>query len=109
MKKKTLQKIICDPYVIVSILIGIVLMSLTLYFRVNPAEGSVVDKAILGTLFHMVLLLTTMPAWIAGTTVAALTLWVLSYPMMFLFQVILYTGLGLVLRKIHNLIYRCVR
>ncbi len=42
-------------------LIGVVLLSLTLYFGVNPVEATVVHPLIRGTWFHMLLLVTTMP------------------------------------------------
>ena len=50
--------------------LGALLLSLTLYFRVNPVEGSVVDERVVGSFFHYVLLVTTMPAWIAGALIA---------------------------------------
>ena len=43
-------------------LIGVALLGLTLYFGVNPVEATVVHPSIRGTWFHMILLVTTMPA-----------------------------------------------
>jgi len=100
MRKETLRKIMCDPYVIVSVAMGVVLMVLTLHFRVNPVEGSVVAKAICGKPFHYILLITTMPAWIAGVFLGGTT--ILSYPLMFIFQALFYACLGLLLRWVHG-------
>ena len=104
MKKQTLLKVACDSYVIVSVLTGIVLMALTLLFRVNPVEGSVVHNAVRGTMFHYVLLVTTMPAWIAGIFLSRAG--ISPYPVMFIFQIILYVIIGLVLRWIAHKISR---
>lgn len=82
------------------VLVGLALMALTLQFRVNPAEGSVVDERILGTPIHMLLLVTTMPAWLAGAIVAEFVLphadttpwyW---YSFMLVFQALQYALLG---------------
>ena len=43
-------------------LIGVVLLGVSLHFRVNAVEVMVVDPSIRGTWFHMLLLITTMPA-----------------------------------------------
>lgn len=102
-KKETFRKIMRDPYVVLLVFISVVLMALTLYFRVNPAEESVVDEAVRGKPFHYVLLVTTMPAWIAGVFLGGAT--VLSYPLMFIIQIIIYTGLGLLLRWTHRVIF----
>jgi hypothetical protein len=78
-------------------LFGVALLILTLEYRINPVEGSVVDPAIRGTSLHWILLVTTMPAWIAGV---ALTLnasgdnFAVAVVSMFLFQVLLYHFLG---------------
>ena len=104
MRKETVRKIVCDLYVIVLVLMSVVLMALTLYFRVNPVEGSVVDEAICGKPFHYVLLITTMPAWIAGVFLGGVS--ILSYPLMFIIQIAIYTGLGILLRWIHGRLAR---
>ncbi len=104
MRKPNFKKAVLSPYVIISVLAGVILLSLTLFFRVNPVEGSVVDEKILGTPFHFFLLCTTMPAWIAGVVVGFTTF--MSFPLMFLFQIIIFTFLGLLLRLIHRTIAR---
>lgn len=106
MQNAFLKKTVRDPYVIVSVITGAILLMFTLLFRVNPAECSVVNEAICGTFFHYILLFTTMPAWIAGVIVGLGT--PLSYPLMFLFQAIIFTLLGLLLRLIHRGINRCL-
>jgi hypothetical protein len=103
MDKRIFRKIVCDPYVIVSVCVGVVLMALTLYFRVNPAEGSVVDEAVRGTWFHYVLMVTTMPAYIAGLVLGPFLK--VFIPIVFVVQIILYTVLGLLLRLIHRLVF----
>jgi hypothetical protein len=81
----------------VFVIVGIVLISLTVAFRVNPAEASVVNPAVLGTTLHYILLFTTMPAWIAGVLLSGM-LYKSSYEfavgLMFLCQVLLYHFLG---------------
>ena len=52
-------------------IIGLALMGLTLYFNINPVEGSVVPEYIQGTVFHIFLFITSMPAWIAGLMVSS--------------------------------------
>lgn len=75
-------------------LIGIVLLSLTLYFGVNPVEATVVHPLIRGTWFHMFLLVTTMPALVvlmfAGDSILGLVL-------MFFVQLCVFLALGRVL------------
>ena len=104
MKKQMFLKLACDPCVIVSVLAGIVLMTLTLFFNVNPAEGSVVNDAVRETPLHYVLLATTMPAWIAGVFLGCAG--ILSYPLMFIMQIVLYAIIGLLLRWIGRRIFR---
>lgn len=43
-------------------IIGVVLFGLTLYFGINPAEGSVVDPLVRGTWIHAFLFIATIPA-----------------------------------------------
>ena len=111
MRKEIFRKIMCDPYVIVLVFVGAILMALTLHFGVNPACAAATDEAILSApFFSWTLFVTTMPAWIAGATVADLTLgrlihhdwttWAVIYPLMFIFQIAIYTGFGLLLRWI---------
>ena len=104
MQKAFFKNIVHEPYVIVSVITGVILLTLTLFFRVNPVEGSVVNESILGTFFHYILLFTTMPAWIAGIFIGFATC--LSFPLMFLFQIIIFTFLGLLLRLVHRGIKR---
>jgi len=78
-----------DVFALVFMTIGIVLLTLTLIFRVNPAEGGVVNEAIVGTLFHKILLLTTMPAWIAGAICGGGNIFSV-YSLMYFFQIIIY-------------------
>lgn len=104
MLKLKLQKIIYDPYVLVSAAIGLLLMALTVYFRVNPVEGSVVHESIRGTAVHYLLLMTTMPAYIAGMLVGNAA-WI-SYVLMFTVQAVLYACLGLLLRFIIRILWR---
>ena len=106
MQKPIFKNTVRDPYVIVSVITGVILLTLTLLFRVNPVEGSVVNEAISGTFFVYILLFTTMPAWIAGIFIGFATF--MSVPLMFLFQVTIYTFLGLLLRLIHRGIKRCL-
>ena len=72
-------------------LIGVVLLGLALYFGVNPVEASVVHPLVRGTWFHMVLLVTTMPALVvlmfAGDSIVGLAL-------MFLVQLCVFWTLG---------------
>ncbi len=103
MRKPDFKKIVLDPYVIASVIIGVILLILTLIFRVNPVECSVVNEAIVGTPFHLFLLWTTMPAWIAGIVIGFTTF--ISFPLMFLFQIIIFTFIGLLLRSIHRAIF----
>ena len=107
MSKQTLRKIVCDPYVGVSVFVGVVLMALTLYYRVNPVEGSVVNEAVRGTWFHYVLMVTTMPAYITGLVLAPFLK--VFVPAVFIVQIILYTCLGLLLRLIICTIHRSDR
>jgi hypothetical protein len=81
----------------VFVLVGVVLLILTLKFRVNPVEGSVVNPAVRGTTLHLILLYTTMPAWTAGLTlgeIASVDNYETAVVLMFLIQVLLYYLLG---------------
>jgi len=101
--------------VIASVLTGAILLALTLFFNVNPVEGSVVNDAIRGTPLHYVLLVTTMPAWIAGSMIffplehlidGEWAVWAVLYPLMFIIQVAIYAGIALLLRWIVRTIFR---
>jgi hypothetical protein len=85
------------------VIIGAVLLALTIIYRVNPVEGSVVDPQIRGTALHLTLLYTTMPAWIAGVSLCG-ALSASNYEcavlLMFLFQVLIYYALGKITKLI---------
>jgi hypothetical protein len=59
-----------DKFFWITATIGLVFMLFTLYFDINPVEGSVVPEYIQGTFFHIFLFITSMPAWIAALMVS---------------------------------------
>lgn len=59
--------------------IGFLLMCVTLAHNVNPCEGSAVSKAIRGTRLHHLLLVTTIPAYVAGMFAVRLLGWLLNF------------------------------
>jgi hypothetical protein len=65
-----------DRIAIVTALVGIGLMALTIIWRINPAEGSVVPDFLTGNPVGVgaicVLLVTCMPAWILAVTLCML-------------------------------------
>ena len=75
----------------ISMFIGVVLLSLTLYFGVNPVEASVVDPLIRGTWFHMLLLVMTMPALIVWIFIGDSTV---GLVVVFFVQLCTYMALG---------------
>jgi hypothetical protein len=78
--------------------IGLSLMVLTLYFDVNPIEGSVVAREIAGTWIHFLLFVTCMPAWIAGLFLSMIV--PLPFAVMAcLSQILLYFLVGKVVRR----------
>lgn len=90
------------------VVIGAALLYLTIMYRVNPVEGSVVEPSVRGTALHYVLLFTTMPAWIAGFLLSGMLLGCtekLAIVLMFLFQVLFYYFLG----KLISLIVAIIR
>jgi hypothetical protein len=102
-------KWICpDAISVLFVIIGSVLLALTIVYRVNPVEGSVVNPDIRGTALHWILFCTTMPAWIAGVSLCG-EVSVGSYKcavvLMFLFQVLIYYSLG----KITRLLLAAIR
>ena len=101
---KLIKSLFTDAFAVVLEIIGVILLVLTLVFGVNPLEGSVVNDAIAGTAFHWILFVTTMPAFIAGCIVGMWT--VLSFPLMFVFQIILCWFLGKVIRFLFKTILR---
>jgi len=98
--KKVLRFLFGSITVNISMFIGIALLILTLYFEVNPVEATVVHPLIRGTWFHMLLLITTMPAllvlFLTGDIISGFALmffvqicvfWVLGRISAFLFSV----------------------
>jgi hypothetical protein len=79
---------------------GLLLMALTLIFRVNPVELSVVDPRICGTPLHWLLFFSSMPAWLLGLLASSAVspsqpdhrLWLPLCAC--LIQVLIYFGLG---------------
>ena len=65
-----MKKFWIDSTAIVFAMVGIVLMALTLAWRVNPAEGSVIPQFlrdnVAGQAVHLLLLVTCMPVWFAA-------------------------------------------
>jgi hypothetical protein len=65
-----------DRIAIGTALVGIGLMVLTIFWRINPAEGSVVPKFLtsrpVGVGVMWVLLITCMPAWFAAVSLSTL-------------------------------------
>ena len=101
---KLVRSLFADAFAVVLEIIGVILLALTLVFNVNPVEVTVVNDAIAGSAFHWILFITTMPAWIAGIIVGMGT--VLSLPLMFIFQIILYWFFGKVIRFLFKTILR---
>ena len=90
-----------DKLALSTAVVGVVLMALTIAFRVNPVEGSVVSDCLRtawGRPLHLLLLVTTMPAWIAAIVVTfggdLLTDWHLPYIVMLILQALLFFGIG---------------
>ena len=92
---------------LVTALIGVILMILTLVWRINPVEGSVVPRYLTGTAIGVAvicfLFVTCMPAWISGVYLAHVIPMVNPYDpsgrivtccLMFIIQFMLYLGLG---------------
>ena len=79
--------------------IGLSLMVLTLYFDVNPIEGSVVAREIAGTWIHVLLFLTCMPAWIAGLFLSMIVPLPFSW-MACLSQILFYFVAGKIARRV---------
>ncbi len=95
----------------VFVIVGAVLLILTIKFRVNPVEGSVVDPGIRGTALHWILLCATMPAWFAGVSLcgkASAGNYQFAVTLMFLFQALIYYFLGKFTKLILSTIWnRC--
>jgi len=98
--------------------IGVLLMVMSLANNVNPCEGSAVSNALRGTRLHDLLLVTTIPAYVAGLFAVVLLGWLLNFlipadwlrgplglllfPSMFGFQTFFYW----LLAKLVGLMYR---
>ena len=81
--------------------IGLVFMLFTLYFDINPVEGSVVPDYIRGTVFHIFLFFTSMPAWIVGLFVSDVI--PVPFPVMACtIQILFYGILGKIFRRVIN-------
>ena len=101
-----------DRIAIVTALVGAGLMILTIIWRINPAEGSVVPDFLtgnpVGVAVICVLVVTCMPAWILSVTLCMLLplpermQWLLSCATMLVIQGIVYFMIG-------KLISLCVR
>lgn len=98
---------------LVSIIIGIILLTLTLVFDVNPVEASVVNKEIVGTFFHSFLLVMTMPAYLAGLMTGQFFAGrdashpiIIIFSFMFFWQIIFYGLLGKLIHFIYNFFVR---
>jgi len=86
-----------DKFFWVAATIGLVFMLFTLYFDINPVEGSVVPEHIRGTAIHIFLFIACMPAWIVGLTVSN----ILPIPfamMACIIQILFYGILGKIIR-----------
>ncbi len=102
---------------VVTAAVGTLLMILTIVWRINPVEGSVVPGYLTGNPAGLavvwILFVTCMPAWITGVLLAhAVPMvnpynrsgWIVACCLMCIVQFMLYLGLGyvcsLILRKI---------
>ena len=86
-----------DKFFWLAATIGLVFMLFTLYFDINPVEGSVVPEYIRGTVFHIFLFIACMPAWIVGLMVSS----ILPVPfavMVCIIQILFYGILGKIIR-----------
>jgi hypothetical protein len=72
-------------------IIGVVLLCLTLYFGINPAEGSVVDPLVRGTWAHKFLFFASLTAMMVMLFVGD---GIIGIALMFLLQIGVYWGLG---------------
>jgi len=99
-----LKNIFSDKAAVATAVVGVVLMALTIVWRVNPVEGSVVapflSNTASGRVIHLILLVTCMPVWIV--VVSVVTLFVLSteyihylgYALMLVTQGLLFFAIG---------------
>ena len=91
MTKKILPFIFGSAAANIFMIIGVVLLCLTLYFGVNPADGSVVNPLVRGTWIHIFLFITTIPALmvmlVAGDDIV-------GFALMFFMQTCVFWTLG---------------
>ena len=72
-------------------------MLFTLYFDINPVEGSVVPGYIRGTALHIFLFIACMPAWIVGLMASEIL--PVPFPVMAcIIQILFYGLLGKIIR-----------
>jgi hypothetical protein len=91
MTKNILMFIFGSAAVNIFMIIGVVLLGLTLYFGVNPADGSAVDTLVRGTWIPIFLFVTTMPA-LMGLLVAGDG--IVGFALMFFVQICVFWSLG---------------
>jgi hypothetical protein len=98
-----LRNSVKDPIVWITVGIGLALMVLTLYWDINPVDGSVVPSGIAGTWIHYLLFVLCMPAWIGGLFLSM----IVPLPfqvMVYLCQILLYFLIGLLARRVFKFI-----
>ena len=110
--ERRMKRFLTDRIAIVTSLVGVGLMILTIIWRINPAEGSVVPRFLtgnpVGVAVICVLLVTCMPAWILAVLLTMLiplsehSQYVLACGFMLIVQAVAYFMLG-------KLISVCVR
>ena len=72
-------------------IIGVLLLCLTLYFGVNPADASVVNPLVRGTWIHLILFVTTIPAL---TVLLVAGDGIVGFALMFFIQTCVFWTLG---------------
>lgn len=106
---KVVSILFSDWVVLIFMITGIILLALTLAFEVNPIEGSVIDDAIKGTAFCLFLLITTLPALIAGLLLLGMLgettfVSVIFFPFMFIVQILLYWIVGKTVGPLYSIV-----
>lgn len=84
--------------VAVCIFIGIVLLSLALFYEINPAQESLIDN-VRGKPFYLLLVISNLPALFTGQCLLGIfgdttLIYLILFPFMFVVQIILYGFLG---------------
>jgi len=91
----------------ICILIGIVSLAMALHFRINPVEGSVVDKRIVDTPVDLFLGIAAIPAWCFGVFMSPDDgSWCFFF--MYIGQIILFGIIGLIIDAIVRSIERYI-